>query len=106
MTLRKIGTTVGPPATLAVIFGAVAVALTARVAPLYEARVRLESAPVPLVREFNAAVDGRATPRAAANDPLERRDVRELGLAAHDARLILAGSARTTGLTVQLDGEP
>jgi hypothetical protein len=105
MPMGGFAVSTGPPVALAVALGAATIALSARVPPLYEARVGLETAPVPLLREFNAAVDGRARPRTAADDRLERQDLGDLSLAARDARTILAGSARNAKLEVELKGE-
>lgn len=104
--MRKMGTTVAPAVAVALIFGAAAVALMARLTPQYEASVRLESAPAPLVREFNAAVDGRAPPSPAADDHLDRRDLPDLALAARDARSLMSRSRANADVKVAFESEP
>jgi hypothetical protein len=104
MTGPKIGRTVGALLIIPLLVAVATFALTAGTPPLYEARARLEAAPVPLLREFDAAVSGRTAASVEADQRLQRDDLGDAALAARDARVRYGATSDVT-FTLDIDAE-
>jgi hypothetical protein len=103
---REVIAHVAPPLLLAALFAAGALALTAGAEPTYEARARLDVAPIPLLREFEAALQNRAPEPSTAGTPLEQLDLGDISVPAADARRRVGGTAaQTADLSVRVDSQ-